>query len=96
MSRKTHTRAHVLGILRKVRFASHRYELFIDDLPVWGFVGPPPEESTNEGKTYIYLHKSLAINYNGEHVRTCVALDSRLCSHLADLEMSCVHGPKSK
>lgn len=45
-----------------------RYELFIDDLPVWGFVGPPPEEAGGEERTFIYLHKRLEINYNGPHV----------------------------
>lgn len=49
-----------------------RYELFIDDLPVWGFVGPPPEESKDDKQIYIYAHKSFDINYNENRVRcTC-------------------------
>jgi hypothetical protein len=47
-----------------------RYELFIDDLPVWGFVGPPPEETKDEEHIYIYTHKSFDINYNDNRVRT--------------------------
>ncbi len=45
-----------------------RYELFIDDLPVWGFVGPPPEEAKDEKQIYIYAHKSFDINYNENRV----------------------------
>ena len=46
-----------------------RYELFMDDLPVWGFVGPPPEETKDEEHIYIYTHKSFDINYNENRVR---------------------------
>lgn len=45
-----------------------RYELFMDDLPVWGFVGPPPEETKDEEHIYIYTHKSFDINYNDNRV----------------------------
>jgi transmembrane 9 superfamily member 3 len=45
------------------------YELFIDDLPVWGFVGPPPEETKDDQNIYIYTHKSFDINYNDNRVR---------------------------
>jgi hypothetical protein len=47
-----------------------RYELFMDDLPVWGFVGPPPEETKDEEHIYIYTHKSFDINYNDNRVCT--------------------------
>lgn len=47
-----------------------RYELFIDDLPVWGFVGPPPEETKDEEHIYLYTHKSFDINYNDNRVRS--------------------------
>ena len=46
-----------------------RYELFVDDLPVWGFVGPPPEEAKDEKQIYIYAHKSFDINYNENRAR---------------------------
>ncbi len=49
-----------------------RYELFMDDLPVWGFVGPPPEETKDEEHIYIYIHKSFDINYNDNRVRTLI------------------------
>ena len=51
-----------------------RYELFIDELPVWGFVGPPPEETKEADNIYIYTHKSFDINYNGNRVRPQSAL----------------------
>ena len=53
--------------------ASRRYELFMDDLPVWGFVGPPPEETKDEEHIYIYTHKSFDINYNDNRVRSSTA-----------------------
>ena len=45
----------------------------MDDLPVWGFVGPPPEETKDEEHIYIYTHKSFDINYNDNRVRTLIA-----------------------
>lgn len=45
------------------------YELFMDELPVWGFVGLPPEEAKDDEHIYIYTHKSFDINYNGDRVR---------------------------
>jgi hypothetical protein len=47
-----------------------RYELFVDDLPVWGLVGLPPEET--KGALYIYTHKTLEIAYNGNQVGTLI------------------------
>ena len=44
------------------------YELFMDELPVWGFVGLPPEEAKDDEHIYIYTHKSFEINYNGDRV----------------------------
>jgi hypothetical protein len=49
-------------------FHACRYELFIDDLPVWGFVGPPPEETKDDEHIFIYTHKSFDINYNDNRV----------------------------
>lgn len=45
-----------------------RYELFIDDLPVWGFVGPPPEETKDDDNIYIYTHKQLEVAFNDNRV----------------------------
>ncbi|KAK9834844.1 hypothetical protein WJX81_003258 [Elliptochloris bilobata] len=54
------------AVFRKAVKKHYWYELFIDDLPVWGFVGPPPEEAKDDKQIYIYAHKSFDINYN-EH-----------------------------
>ncbi|KAK9908535.1 hypothetical protein WJX75_009309 [Coccomyxa subellipsoidea] len=53
---------------RKAVQKHYWYELFIDDLPVWGFVGPPPEETKDEEHIYIYTHKSFDINYNDNRI----------------------------
>ena len=45
-----------------------RYELFIDELPVWGFVGPPPEETPEDDAVYLWTHKLLKIGYNDNRV----------------------------
>jgi len=55
-------------MLSRVLYVCCRYELFMDDLPVWGFVGPPPEETKDEEHIYIYTHKSFDINYNDNRV----------------------------
>ncbi|KFM22905.1 Transmembrane 9 superfamily member 3 [Auxenochlorella protothecoides] len=44
------------------------YEFFLDDLPIWGFVGPPPEAARDGEATYIYTHKTLDVAYNGDRV----------------------------
>ena len=41
----------------------------MDELPVWGFVGLPPEEAKDDEHIYIYTHKSLEINYNADRVQ---------------------------
>ena len=58
------------------------YEFFLDDLPVWGFVGEFVDEATNRpitasagnvegdvrGQSFIYTHKAFRIGYNGDRV----------------------------
>ncbi|XRB06730.1 transmembrane 9 superfamily member [Pycnococcus provasolii] len=50
------------------------YELFVDDLPIWGFVGEHVTEGGESGgdgdsaKTYIYTHKSFDIAYSGHQI----------------------------
>ncbi len=71
-----------------------RYELFVDELPVWGFVGPPPEEAKDEKQIYIYAHKSFDINYNENRARpaacggTLRARDLLLCMPNSATHMS--------
>lgn len=41
----------------------------MDELPIWGFVGPPPEHTSNADSTlYIYTHKTFDIAYNSDRV----------------------------
>lgn len=41
------------------------YQMFIDDLPIWGIVG---ELGDNENEVYIWTHKKIDIGYNGDRV----------------------------
>lgn len=47
------------------------YELFMDDLPIWGFVGTDEkkaEDAAGSDLVHIFTHKSFDINYNGEQI----------------------------
>mmetsp|Transcript_40855 Transcript_40855/g.49586 ORF Transcript_40855/g.49586 Transcript_40855/m.49586 type:complete len:601 (-) Transcript_40855:774-2576(-) len=50
------------------------YELFIDDLPIWGFVGEFVVPEKNEAKdvpndkVFVYTHRRFDIAYNGEQI----------------------------
>ncbi|KAG6487356.1 hypothetical protein ZIOFF_055942 [Zingiber officinale] len=45
---------------------SYWFELFIDDLPLWGFVGET--DKNNKDKKYIFTHKSILIQYNKDQI----------------------------
>lgn len=65
---------------RKAVKKHYWYELFMDELPVWGFVGLPPEEAKDDEHIYLYTHKSLEINFNEDRVSSMLAV--HLCLHL--------------
>eukprot|EP00013_Stygamoeba_regulata_P009151 CAMPEP_0177670308 /NCGR_PEP_ID=MMETSP0447-20121125/24007_1 /TAXON_ID=0 /ORGANISM="Stygamoeba regulata, Strain BSH-02190019" /LENGTH=578 /DNA_ID=CAMNT_0019177437 /DNA_START=82 /DNA_END=1814 /DNA_ORIENTATION=- len=44
------------------------YQLFLDDLPIWGMVGEVINEGDNKEKHMLYTHKSLSLAYNGNRV----------------------------
>jgi len=44
------------------------YQLFLDDLPIWGMVGEVVPEAGGEDKLYLYTHKKFMISWNGERV----------------------------
>lgn len=46
------------------------YELFMDDLPIWGFVGDirPSKLAGEDDTVVLYTHKQLDISYNGDRV----------------------------
>ncbi|CAG8652436.1 14263_t:CDS:10, partial [Gigaspora rosea] len=41
------------------------YQLFLDELPVWGFVG---EFDSNTGDAYLYTHRDFVISYNHDKI----------------------------
>ncbi|KAL6756831.1 hypothetical protein V8C86DRAFT_3018753 [Haematococcus lacustris] len=43
------------------------YEMFLDDLPVWGFVGEMRKEGDQE-HAYIFTHRSFDISYNHDRI----------------------------
>lgn len=66
------------------------YELFIDDLPIWGFVGDiKPSKAAaagaggeEEDTVVLYTHKQLDISYNGDRVsgrKTAIAMGVWVC-----------------
>lgn len=45
------------------------YQMYIDDLPVWGIVGEvESEEYPDSAEYFIWTHKKLDIGYNGKHI----------------------------
>ena len=44
------------------------FEMFMDGLPIWGFVGPPPEHTDNAEARYVYTHRGFDIAYNGNQI----------------------------
>jgi len=47
------------------------YQMYIDELPIWGMVGQWVEENENgkkKGQALVYTHKAFAIGYNGNQV----------------------------
>ncbi|KAJ3671656.1 hypothetical protein LUZ60_007735 [Juncus effusus] len=46
--------------------SSYWFEFFIDDLPLWGFVGET--DKNNENKHYLFTHKDITVKYNGNRI----------------------------
>lgn len=44
------------------------YQLFLDDLPIWGMVGEIVTEPSGEEKLYIYTHKKFSISFNEDRI----------------------------
>ncbi|CDY44834.1 BnaCnng11900D [Brassica napus] len=48
---------------------SYWFELFMDDLPLWGFVGElAPGKNGENGKHVLYTHKSINVKYNKDQI----------------------------
>jgi len=41
------------------------YQMFVDDMPIWGIVG---EVDENDNSYYLWTHKKLDIGYNGNRI----------------------------
>ncbi|KAJ1265046.1 hypothetical protein BS78_08G048200 [Paspalum vaginatum] len=46
--------------------SSYWFEFFIDDLPLWGFVGET--DKNNGNKHYLYTHKNILVKYNENRI----------------------------
>ncbi|CAL9185471.1 unnamed protein product [Musa hybrid cultivar] len=46
--------------------SSYWFEFFIDDLPLWGFIGET--DKTNENRHYLFTHKDIVVKYNGDQI----------------------------
>ena len=44
------------------------YQMYIDDLPVWGIVGDEEGERDGPKQYYIWTHKKFDIGYNGDQI----------------------------
>ncbi|XWS67955.1 hypothetical protein CRYUN_Cryun04dG0048900 [Craigia yunnanensis] len=49
--------------------SSYWFEFFVDDLPLWGFVGEVhPDKNSDNGKHVLYTHKNIVIKYNKDQI----------------------------
>jgi len=44
------------------------YQMYIDDLPIWGNVGDIEESPHTQPNYYLWTHKKFDIGYNGKHI----------------------------
>ncbi|XP_051149742.1 transmembrane 9 superfamily member 1-like [Andrographis paniculata] len=47
---------------------SYWFELFMDDLPLWGFVGEVVPDRDRDNKHVLWTHKNFIINYNEDQI----------------------------
>nr|XP_009593535.1 transmembrane 9 superfamily member 1-like [Nicotiana tomentosiformis] len=47
---------------------SYWFEFFMDDLPLWGFVGEVLPDRSRDTKHVLYTHKNFLIQYNGDQI----------------------------
>ncbi|GFP81386.1 transmembrane 9 superfamily member 1 [Phtheirospermum japonicum] len=47
---------------------SYWFEFFMDDLPLWGFIGEVVPDRSHDTKHVLWTHKNLVINYNGNQI----------------------------
>ncbi|XP_043712965.1 transmembrane 9 superfamily member 1-like [Telopea speciosissima] len=44
------------------------FEFFMDDLPLWGFVGELHPDKNNDNKHVLYTQKNIVVKYNGDQI----------------------------
>eukprot|EP00252_Welwitschia_mirabilis_P021822 TRINITY_DN5713_c0_g1_i3.p1 TRINITY_DN5713_c0_g1~~TRINITY_DN5713_c0_g1_i3.p1 ORF type:complete len:589 (-),score=72.83 TRINITY_DN5713_c0_g1_i3:295-2061(-) len=44
------------------------FEFFVDDLPLWGFVGEFHPEKNDDQRHLLFTHKNIVINYNNDQI----------------------------
>ncbi len=53
-------------------------QLYLDDLPIWGFVGKAePVPGSKDVRTYLFTHMHFDIQYNGPHIIEVGVTDER-------------------
>lgn len=53
--------------LREAIIEQYWYQMYLDDLPIWGMVGEAYEESGQE-KVFIFTHQRFSLSWNGDRV----------------------------
>ncbi|KAL7200002.1 hypothetical protein ACSBR2_022165 [Camellia fascicularis] len=49
--------------------SSYWFEFFVDDLPLWGFVGElHPDKNSDNNKHVLYTHKNIIVKYNKDQI----------------------------
>lgn len=57
--------------------AYHRYQMYVDDLPIWALVGDHGEGGgVSDEDTYIWTHKRFDFGVHGNQVRVDLLLPS--------------------
>jgi transmembrane 9 superfamily protein 3 len=44
------------------------YQMYLDDLPIWGVVGEITQDASNAYEYFIFTHKKFEIGYNGKQI----------------------------
>ncbi|KAL3690591.1 hypothetical protein R1sor_016900 [Riccia sorocarpa] len=48
--------------------STYWFEFFMDDLPLWGFVGESHNDKKDENRALLYTHKNFIVKYNGDQI----------------------------
>ncbi|CAG8603262.1 22898_t:CDS:10 [Rhizophagus irregularis] len=54
-----------VNLFRYAVVNNYWYQMFLDDLPIWGFVG---EIDNISGDVFLYTHREFEVNYNGDKI----------------------------